>query len=115
MYNDMFAGNGFCTEAATFDLSTINVPVFAMFTDGDATCDNIDNLGLLYDDVTMLKQEATWTDGRGHASLSGSNDEVFFNSLAGQLQRSEVEPEGFETCLRDADYFTWSATEPMEY
>ena len=67
----------------TFDLSTIPVPVYAMFTDGDATCDNVTNLGLLYDTVLELKQEATWTDGRSHASLSGSNDDEFFNSLAG--------------------------------
>ena len=84
-HNELFAADGFCVEPVQYDLSTINVPVFAMFTDGDSTCDNSSNLGILYDNVGPLIQETTWTDGRSHASLSGSNDEVFFNSLAGQL------------------------------
>ncbi len=83
-----------------------------MFTDGDATCDNVSNLGLLYDTVTPLMQEVTWTDGRAHASLSGSNDDVFFNSLAGTLQASEVEPDDLE-CAADTDYFVWSAVAPV--
>ena len=81
-----------------------------MFTDGDATCDNVPNLAELYNNVSTHIQEVTWTDGRLHASLSGANDEVFFNSLAGQLQVSE--PETFDCYAVDLDLFVWSAFDP---
>ena len=84
MMNDDWDTNGWYTDTPEYDLTASSVPVYAMFVDGNDTCDVEVNKPLI-EALPGLVKTITWYDGRTHDDIVGDNDDAFVEELCAQM------------------------------